>query len=143
MRHQTISLLIGSLILVLSGCGSEFGSTVHGNITLDGEALPQDAIGTVVFFPKKGGPPATGRIVDGSQYTLTTGRGKGLFPGDYSVTIGANESTGITRGKNGGPPPGGKQITPSRYRQSRTSGLVYTIEPGSNSIDIELSSDDA
>ncbi len=143
MRHQTINLFIGSLVLVLSGCGSEFGATVSGSITLDGESLPQDAIGTVVFFPQKGGPPATGRILDGSQYTLTTGRGKGLFPGEYSVTVGANEPSGVTRGENGGPPPAGKQITPRRYRQSRTSGLVYTVEPGSNNIDIELSSNEA
>lgn len=143
MRHLTKTFLICCLGLLLTGCGSEYGSTVSGTVTLDGEPLPADVIGTVVFIPKQGGPPATGRITDGSQYVISTGRGKGLFPGEYSVTIGANEPSGVSRGPNGGPPPSGKQLTPRRYRQMRTSGLVFTVEPGSNNIDIDLTSDEA
>ncbi len=140
MRRVHIKLITMLSVVTFLGCGNYHGASVEGEVTLDGQPISDSAVGTVAFFPDAGGPPATGRIVYGSRYELSTGREDSLIPGEYSVTVGINEAPSSLTGKNGAPPPPGKPITPSRYRQKRTSGLQFTVEPGSNTIDLELQS---
>ena len=135
---RVVGLLLTAMLV--TGCGGKHGAKVYGNVTLDGEPLPADSVGTVAFFPSAGGPPATGVINDDSSYRLTTGRDRSLPPGDYNVTVGVNQAPDLEAHKGPGPPPPGKPITPVKYRQSRTSGLSYTVERGSQTIDLELTS---
>lgn len=141
MRRFVGVALSAIAVLAVTGCGGKHGATVTGRVLLDGEPLPDDTVGTVAFFPTAGGPPATGKIGDDSSYELSTGLDRSLPPGDYTVSIGANAPPPSLRGKDGGPPPTGKPLTPPRYRQSRTSGLQFTVDRGGNTIDIELTSD--
>ena len=140
MRFHLAGAAVALLTITLAGCGGKHGAKVSGTVSLDGEPLPTGCVGTVAFIPTGGGPPATGMIDDSSGYRLSTGRDKTLPPGDYNVTVGANEAPSVASGPNGGPPPPGKPVTPARYRQARTSGLNFTVESGSNTIDIELTS---
>jgi hypothetical protein len=120
----------------MSGCGGTYNANVYGVVTLDGKKLPR---GTVSFQPVANGSPAYALISDDGAYSLRTGREVGLPAGDYSVTIISNEEA-RHESVNGGPPPAGKQITPDWYRSKQTSGLKYTVKPGKNEINLDLTS---
>ena len=70
---------------------------------------------------------------------MQTGRQVGLPSGEYMVTVIANELP-KTQPAPGEPPPDGKPITPEWYRSKQTSGLKFTVSPGKNTIDLELTS---
>lgn len=125
-------------VIAIAGCGGKHGATVTGKISLDGEPVPR---GSVAYFPVAGGPPAVAQISEQGEYRLRTGRDPSLPPGDYQVTVAANEPPREKRSADGGPPPPGPPITPTKYRSKATSGLQYTVESGGNTIDIELTSD--
>jgi len=57
--------------------------------TLDGNPLPR---GTVAFNPQGLGPSAYGRIESNGEYAIHTGREEGLPPGQYLLTVVANEA---------------------------------------------------
>ena len=58
-----------------------------------------------------------------------TGREKGLPPGDYTVTVVANEAS--TQGTNPSLPPApGKPITPPWFREQNVSPLKYIDQTG-------------
>jgi hypothetical protein len=128
--------LIALLCLGLAGCGGPYDSSVTGVVTLDGEPLPR---GTVSFSPESGGPAAFGQIESDGQYVLRTGQAEGVRSGSYKVTVAANEPPAVARGKDGGPPPLGKPITPEWYHDPNASGLTATVKPGKNGIDFKLS----
>lgn len=125
-------------ILMLAGCGGVYDASVRGVVLLDGNAIET---GTVSFLPTAGGPPAYGRIGAAGEYLLSTGRESGLPPGEYGVTVVANEPPTTRDTADGGPPAPGKPITPEWYRSADTSGLKFTVKPGSNNFTIELSSE--
>lgn len=128
---------LGLVVLVAAGCGGGFDATVSGVVTLDGNVVPT---GGVLFAPQSNGSTAYGLIQEDGSFVLNTGREGGLPSGQYVVTVAANESSGITRSPDGGPPPVGKPITPMWYSDPATSGLTYTVEPGDNEINIDLKS---
>lgn len=123
--------------LTLCGCGGTYDSYVSGVVTLNGENLPR---GTVAFNPQGPGSPAYGRIEDDGKYNIQTGREEGLPSGQYQVTVVANELPQMT-GHDDGPPPAGKPITPQWYRTTQSSGLNFTVAPGSNEIDLVLTTE--
>ncbi|WP_425400753.1 carboxypeptidase-like regulatory domain-containing protein [Aeoliella sp.] len=140
MKHFTLrfSFAVTAIGLVATtGCGGKFDSTVQGKVTLDGEAVPQ---GTVSFLPTAGGPTAFARIDSSGTYEIRTGREAGLSPGDYLVAVVANEPAPVSQTADGGPPPPGKPITPPWYRSQETSGLKFTVTPGKNEINLDLTS---
>jgi hypothetical protein len=124
-------------MVAFSGCGGAYDSSVTGMVTLDGQKVPR---GTVSFQSKGGGPAAYALIEEDGSYSVQTGREAGLPAGEYYVTVTANEAPATTQTSTGGPPPPGKLITPLRYRSRETSGLSFTVEPGSNEINLELTS---
>lgn len=130
--------LVLAVVVLAVGCGGPHNAVVEGQVTLDGTPLPN---GTVTFKPTAEGTTAYGSIDEGGNYRLQTGREYGLAAGEYKVTVAAREKSGALYGKNGGPPPAGKQLTPSWYRSLEHSGLQFTVEPGSNEIDLPLTSE--
>jgi hypothetical protein len=120
---------------LLAGCGGVYDATVSGTVTLDGSAVPR---GTVSFHPTSAGPAAYARIEDDGSYSVRTGREEGLPPGEYLVTVISSEPPTVSQTAVGGPPPAGKPITPLWYRTTDTSGLRFTVEPGHNEINLEL-----
>jgi len=141
MRRQRTLLdmwLVSCVVFLATvGCGGVYDSTVSGTVTLDSNPVPR---GTITFKPVDGGPSAYGQIQSDGSYELRTGREEGAPSGQYQVTVVANEPPAQQRSESGGPPPPGAAITPPWYRSSRTSRLQFNVEPGSNQIDIELSS---
>ena len=119
----------------VAGCGGPYDAGVSGVVTLDGQNLTR---GTVSFNPVAGGPAAYARIDEGGNYSLRTGRDEGLPSGEYQATVIATEPPPVQATAQGGPPPSGKPITPMWYRSKDTSGLSFTVVPGSNEINLEL-----
>jgi hypothetical protein len=124
------------LLTLFMGCNSSSQeSQVVGSVKLDGDPIGP---GTVVFAPVEGGrKPATGSIDADGNYSLNTSREAGLAAGKYAVAVSIREMPQNV--KRGDRPPLGKLLIPEKYEQSSTSGLEYQVEPGTNTIDIELS----
>jgi hypothetical protein len=131
-------LYVGACVVLaaLVGCGGPYDATVSGEVTLDGNPVPT---GAIAFIPSSGGPPAYAQIDQSGKYEVFTGKEQGLPSGAYSATVVSREPPASERSKLGGPPPPGKPITPVWYQNPSTSGLSYTVEPGNNEINIELS----
>ncbi len=126
-----------AVVLMLAGCGSEFGAEVSGVVTLDGIPLEN---GIVAFHPEHGGPVAHGVIGKDGSYVVLTGRQEGLPIGDYTVTVVANETPRIDAGS--GPPPPGRRLTSEKVSDKSTTDLHYNVESGHNQIDLNLRSQD-
>ena len=128
-------LAVAFAAAIMSGCGGPYDSSVSGVITLDGSPLPR---GTVKFIPEQPGPSGYGLIGSDGSYEVMTGREEGLKSGSYVVTVVVNEES--TPNKEPSlPPRPGKPITPPWYRNQAQSPLKHTVEPGSNEINLELS----
>jgi len=121
--------------MVLSGCGGTYDASVEGVVTLDGNPVPSCS---VAFIPAAGGSPGYARTNGSGKYEVFTGNELGLPSGEYRVTLVARENPTETHSELGGPPPPGKRITPPWYGSSRSSPLLYKVEPGSNDIPLEL-----
>jgi hypothetical protein len=123
-----------AVIIMLVGCNrSSQESQVSGSVTLDGSRIGP---GMIVFAPLEGGKPATGSIDKNGSYTLNTSREPGLAAGKYKVAVSIRELPENVKRSDQIPP--GKLLIPERYEQSTTSGLEYEVEPGRNTIDIDL-----
>lgn len=123
------------LCAFLVGCGPAKG-TVSGTVTLDGKSLDN---AVVVFHPAADGATAYGTTIANGTYVLQTGGREEVAPGDYLVTVMATEEvTPATDAKSPPKPP--KVLTPQRYADKSTSGLRFTVKPGSNHHDIQLQS---
>jgi hypothetical protein len=121
----------------VAGCGGAYDATVSGMVTLDGNIVPR---GTLAFHPVAGGPAAYARIEENGGYVVRTGREESLPPGEYFVTVAANEPPTVAQTAQGGPPPPGKPITPAWYASKDSSGLKVVVESGDNELDLELNS---
>jgi hypothetical protein len=119
----------------VAGCGRPYPSSVSGTVTLDGKQL---SCGTVTFYPEAAGVPGYGAIGGEGGYAIHTAGRPGLTPGKYRATVVAAEPAVMPA--SGDMPVPGKSIVPSRYSSVQTSGLRYTVQPGVNRFDIEVSS---
>ena len=128
------NVMMSMALLLVVGCGGK-PAKVSGTVSIDGAPVQQ---GTVTFAPTGGGMRATGIIQSDGSYRIQTNRDVGLEIGEYDVAVASREiiSTG-----EGSPPRPGKFFVPSRYGRTTTSGLHYSVEKGSNVIDIDLSSE--
>jgi hypothetical protein len=132
-----LRFLCGTAALVLAGCSrSGLESSVAGSVTLDGKSL---GLGGVVFAPiSGGGNPSVGTIGRDGRYALKTANTPGLNPGKYRVSVNALDTPNPPPGVRDSTPP--KQLVPEKYTSIDTSGLEYDVRPGSNTINIDLSS---
>ena len=127
----------GVLLISLIGCGSEFGATVTGVVKLDGKPITP---GFVTFAPADSTAVPAGSDLDSSgRYELKTNKKTGLAPGKYRVSIQAFRPPTVPEGQRSFEP--SEPLVPEKYLQVTTSGLEYTVEPGNNTIDIELFSE--
>jgi hypothetical protein len=126
--------MIGAVAFV-AGCGGTYDASVSGVVSLNQAPLPG---GTVKFTPESPGPSGYGLIDSSGNYQIMTGREAGLPAGKYVATVVANEPS-IPNKNPSLPPAPGKPITPAWYRDPVRSPLKYTVEPGSNEINMELS----
>jgi hypothetical protein len=138
-------MLLG-LPLFLAGCGSR--STVSGTVKYKGQIVKT---GSITFVPADGGKGgAQGDIKDGT-YTV-----KGLKPGPMKIAIytpaGARVPETTEPGRTpqipkeaaafmkGGLPKDEEQVAvPPEYNDPEKSGLTFTVKPGKQTHDIDIS----
>jgi hypothetical protein len=137
VRRYVLSIGAIGAIACISGCGGTYDATVSGVVTIDGAIVPN---GTVAYSPVAGGPAGYSPIETNGAYVIRTGRENGLPAGEYQVTVTAYEPAKMLQTEKGGPPPPGKALTPAWSRTKDTSGLKFTVNPGSNEINLDLKS---
>jgi hypothetical protein len=136
LPQRRYSILLASLLATVGCGGAGMESEVSGTVRLDGQPVGP---GAVVFAPLDGqSNPADGAIQMDGSYFLKTSREVGLKPGDYKVSVSVFDQPEVKPGERSMTP--AKLVTPQKYADTETSGLQYTVEPGENTIDIELSS---
>jgi hypothetical protein len=134
----SIAFAPGLLIIGLAGCGgSEFGATASGVVTLDGKPITP---GFVTFAPENPADvPAVSDLDANGRFALTTNKKPGLVPGKYRVAIQAfRPPTNVTPGERLMTP--SERLIPDKYFSVDTSGLEFTVDPGANTINLELTS---
>ena len=138
-------LLLGSLIGLVSGCGSS--GPAMGRVS--GKVMYKDqpiANATVTFLPDAtGAQSATGITDESGVYRLSTfGKNDGALVGKHRVNVVARAPF------EGKLPPGageamleefqssGKPLIPMKYFNVETSGLTFDVASGSNEFDLIL-----
>lgn len=155
MVCRRVVLLVGGLCVaaVLSGAGcsgpadgfSGGRGTVTGTVTIDGQPLPEGC--SVLFMAASGGYTGSGPVGAGGSFSVFYKVPAGLPVGDYLVQISPPGPKGeatptdpvamgesIRLSKN----TANKSPVPSRYSSTGTSGLTFTVQPGSNQADFAL-----
>jgi hypothetical protein len=124
-------------ILLFVGCsGTDLGAEVSGVVSLDGKPLES---GSVVFAPADGvSNNATSAVNSDGTYQLVSNRAIGLMPGKYRVAVTMHEHVDVKPGERSMVMP--KLLTPEKYADPSTSGLEYDVAPGSQTIDLALTS---
>lgn len=125
---------MAALAAALVGCSGRGDAT--GKVTYKDKAV---VFGTVLFLGRDG--PRQGNIAPDGSYTV-----RGIATGQARVAVNSPDAKGIQLYPNKNPkykqepyvsPPGWFPI-PKQYESVETSGLVYTIRGGTNTINIEL-----
>jgi hypothetical protein len=135
-----IMVMLAIMVALETGCGPSRPALLpaEGVVTLDGKPLANAAL---VFQPKAGGRPASGRTDATGRFSMGTFAAKdGVLPGEHTVTIMAVEDVGP-------PPEKGSQsetrwVTPKRYSRADASGLSATVAAGSKMFTFDLTSEE-
>jgi hypothetical protein len=146
-------LLAVALVPLASGCGAGTGHVSGKVLQKDGQPLPG---GIVTFFPQRGGrgnPVSTTINPDGSYDapSLPAGPVKIAVNNDAFKKGAESAYTKSPIGRKGGPPHDVKMPTPegpglqgtyvpidARNADPEHSGLVYEVQPGTQSHNVEL-----
>ena len=122
-------LVAGTMLITsLCGCGSDFGSSVNGIVTLDGKPITP---GLVTFVPEDPtAVPSVSNLDANGGFELTTNKKPGLPPGHYRVAVQAFQPPDVPAGQRSFEP--SKPLVPEKYLQVTSSGLEFSVEPGSN-----------
>jgi hypothetical protein len=130
-------LMLGLALMSAGGCSrSEFEADVAGKVTLDGASVGP---GTVVFVPSDGASnPATGTVQVNGEYFLKSNRIRGLPPGHYKAAVSIIHQDPVPAGERSTVP--AKLVSPAKYADPATSGLEFDVDPGENTLNIDLSS---
>jgi hypothetical protein len=132
--------------LAAAGCGSGRPETVPitGIVTLDGNPVEG---ASVMFMPQFEGRPALGVTDASGNFTLTTfAPGDGAQPGQHTVTVTLQKTTGFVADKDGlsgGVAPEGVKVewlVPQRYSSPETSRLNVEVRKGVTPVKLELTS---
>ncbi|MFM8270983.1 MAG: hypothetical protein ACKODX_01415 [Gemmata sp.] len=135
MRRALLCVALLAAGLFPVGCGGGLDATVTGKVTVDGRDAP---IGEVTFYPAgddTSRPTPRGLIGPGGVYALKVGSQDGLPAGEYRVAIQVMDTPPPPKGNE---PPAARPLSPARYGNPDTSGLVFTVKPGPNTIDLPL-----
>jgi len=132
LRRALLAILA---VIVVAGCGQgnkDFGY-VSGTVTLDGNSL---AGARVEFQPEKG-PPSCGVTDSRGAYTLMVGNcQRGAKVGRHTIRI-------TTLRPKSNDPHAKRDSAPERIpaKYNTRSNLSREVAPGSNRIDLELTSE--
>ena len=124
-----------SALALFCGCSGDASSSVHGRVTLDGEAV---TMGNIVFLPPSGvGPKAAAAIENGSYAISAADK---LRPGSYRVEISWHKPTGrkVASADPGMTIDETREAIPAKYNSDST--LVVEIGGGEVEKDFALTS---
>lgn len=127
LRLHFSCLILGLFV----GCGDTNYATVSGTVTLDGQPVPR---GMVQFVPVNDMPTATGEIGPNGEYRLMSAEKTGAYVGKHRVRV---EARAVPKDERDSFP---ASLIPERYNSEETSKLEFEVTPGSNNIDIKLTS---
>lgn len=133
MRKNLI--LLGAAVTLCLGCGETMPASVSGKASIDGQPLTS---GKVAFHPIGAGTIAYGTINSSGNYQLSTGTTPGIAPGEYTATVVVNgpmPDYGPTA-----PVPAAPLLSPVKYASKQSSDLRFSVNQGSNTINLELKS---
>ncbi len=122
-----------------------------GTVTLDGQPLAE----AVVLFRPTEGRPGYARVKDGAIVdAYTFGDNDGIVVGDHRLAVHISKKDtpltalspedGLGRGGYmGAPKSRGKSqpVIPRKFQNPSSSGLTFTVEEGTNELNLSLSSD--
>lgn len=139
LSWRIVGLWCGVFVIatIAVGCGSrgdlrEFAA-VTGSVTVDGDNLTG---GRVIFDHVEG--PMTSAPIDGNgHYNAKVAVGKNKIAVDYHEE-GPSTDSGKVSGVRGAEIVQGKSLVPEKYAASKTSGLEYSVQKGSNVYDVNL-----
>lgn len=152
-KHNTTLLLLPTIVFATIGC--ERGPKLEGLVPCRGTVVFQgEPLGgaMVTFSPKENKPGvrvAVATTDDKGGFTLMTLGQKGIYPGEYRVSVVKNSAVEtptnrerIEQIQQGGQParPQKKEsVIPVKYNDEQKSGLEFLIgEQGSKELKIEI-----
>ena len=145
-----VASVLSLCLLAVAGCGSSSGlpgptGQVSGRVTFQGKPVP---LGTTVTFvhEEKALPAAAQTTADGT-YPLVMRGGLKVLTGVYKVSVSAPAAVedvtanpeaykAVMEGRAA--PPKAVAVLPAKYNSPETSGLVFEVKPGNNTINIDL-----
>jgi hypothetical protein len=132
MHHAAVRFLGMIALTALAGCG-DGKSSVHGNVTFDGQPV---ASGTITFVKDDGQLVREGAVIkDGSFHAVVP-------PGQYKVELNGQKVTGKRKQKGFDGTDEEVEITeemfPERYNAKTT--LSTKVDRGSNTVKFEAKS---
>ena len=142
IQYRNFLLALSVLLLCFCGCPSSSGNVgwVDGVVTLDGEPIEG---ATVRFYPETG-RASSGKTDANGYYKLRYTRSEmGAVIGKHKVTI-TREAAATTGGYEQEDKKDAKAraaTIPKKYRDPEKAELVKTVERGSNTINLELTSE--
>jgi len=136
-RRDAVLLLAASACVFLVGCSGGDKSSLTGTVTLDGEPL---ANCTLNFTSLEQGPGGVAQTDDSGKYKAAMSLNNDwMAPGEYLVEARSRADVLASENLSHEVKPGDASL-PERYHGPE-SELRMTLEPGSNTVDFELSSD--
>jgi len=127
--------IVAILVLLLVGCGRSGDQlAIKGNVTLDGEPLPE---GQIIFLPQAGSVgPSAGSSIENGAYAVPADMG--TLPGTFRVEIEAERKTGRKiYGSLGEEVDQVMNYIPVRYNQQSELSVEVEID-GDNQFDFDL-----
>ena len=140
IQYRNFILVLSVLLLCFCGCPSPSGNIgwVDGVVTLDGDPVEG---ATVRFFPESG-RASSGKTDTNGYYELRYTRSEmGAIIGKHKVTV--SQEAGLTGdyGKKEEKEEVERTPVPRKYSDRKKTKLSETVESGSNTINLKLTSE--
>lgn len=104
-----------------------------GKVTVGGKAYPGLRVS---FIPEAGGATPTCTTDAEGEYTVRTGRGVGLEPGEYRITVkGFSQTPSPMMNKK---QVDALRIVPKESSNRKTTPHRATVEPGHNEVNLDI-----
>ena len=112
--QASMLLMLAFVACCLAGCGSDFGATASGVVSLDGQPVTP---GQVTFALKDANTvPAISQLNNAGRYELVTQKKVGLKPGKYRVAVQAFQPPDLAEGTR-------------TFEPSKPLSLIHISEP--------------